>query len=388
MPARILDETLAFLETCATAPQSIGPGELVDIGWHTFIRHTREYADFCDRIAGRFIHHVPDDGPTGEEWPTVPKAEPAMVATTVAAMRRAGHRVDLPLWSVTGTADCTQPQPSGGAPLPRCGWDELPFAVRAAVEAHTGPILRATSVVDGSVSDFAAVLEARRGRLFCKGAVARNPLGWMHRNEARVNPYLPVQVPRLRWHIEADGWTVVGFECVEGRYPDVSPGSPDLPAVAATLSAMAAALTPCPVPFVQAAVARWAGWVAPDVVDGQTLVHTDVTPRNFLAHGRGVTVVDWSMPCRGAAWIDTALMVVRLIRAGHTPGEAQAWADQIPVWSSAEPAAIDLFAGGVAALSLRRQQQRPSADHLAPLVADAAAFWARHRDNGKSRRSR
>lgn len=62
MPVRILDQTLAFLETCATATEPIGPSELVDIGWHAFILYTHEYAEFCDRIAGRFIHHVPDDG--------------------------------------------------------------------------------------------------------------------------------------------------------------------------------------------------------------------------------------------------------------------------------------------------------------------------------------
>jgi Ser/Thr protein kinase RdoA (MazF antagonist) len=78
---------------------------------------------------------------------------------------------------------------------------------------------------------------------------------------------------------------------------------------------MATALTPCPEVKVQAATARWAGRIPPEVIDGNTLVHTDVTPYNFLIHGGSMTVVDWSMPCRGAAWIDTALMVVQLIRA-------------------------------------------------------------------------
>jgi hypothetical protein len=108
LPARILDQTFAFLETCATATEPIGPSTLVDIGWHAFILYTHEYAEFCDRIAGRFIHHVPDDGPTGDEWPTVPKANAATLAATVAAMCRAGHRVDVPLWSINGATDCTQ----------------------------------------------------------------------------------------------------------------------------------------------------------------------------------------------------------------------------------------------------------------------------------------
>jgi hypothetical protein len=32
----------------------------IDKLWHTFIIHTREYQDFCNKAAGRFIHHVPD----------------------------------------------------------------------------------------------------------------------------------------------------------------------------------------------------------------------------------------------------------------------------------------------------------------------------------------
>lgn len=108
MPDRIMGQTVAFLETCATAAGPIGPSELVDIGWHTFILYTREYAEFCDRIAGRYIHHVPDDNPTGDEWPTVPQTTTATLAATVAAMRRAGCIVDPELWGMTGATECTQ----------------------------------------------------------------------------------------------------------------------------------------------------------------------------------------------------------------------------------------------------------------------------------------
>jgi hypothetical protein len=103
--------------------------------------------------------------------------------------------------------------------------------------------------------------------------------------------------------------------------------------VAAALSAMAAVLTPCPAVRVQLATVRWADHIPAEMVDGNTLVHTDVTPYNFLLHDGDVTLVDWSMPCRGAACIDTALMVIRLVRAGHSPEQAEAWAGGIPVWS-------------------------------------------------------
>ncbi|MCU7722259.1 hypothetical protein ODJ79_00870 [Actinoplanes sp. KI2] len=265
--------------------------------------------------------------------------------------------------------------------MPRRHWHELPTSVLAEVKARVGPVLRVTSIEAGSVSDVAVVLETSQNRYFCKGVSPDNPKGWMHRNEALINPCLPTRVPRLRWRVDTYGWLVLGFDYVPGRHPDLAPGSPDLPALASALMTMAAALTPCPAKDVQRATVRWAGRIAPGAIDGDTLVHTDVTPHNFLVNDAGITVVDWSMPCRGAAWIDTALMVIRLIRAGHAPEQAEAWASQIPVWADARPEAVDAFAAGVAALNRERQHQRPSAGHLGPL-ADAAAAWTRYRAGG------
>jgi hypothetical protein len=59
--------------------------------------------------------------------------------------------------------------------LPRSQWHELPPAVRSEVQSHTGPILRAMPVLSGSISDFAAVLESRHDRFFCKGVLDGNP---------------------------------------------------------------------------------------------------------------------------------------------------------------------------------------------------------------------
>ncbi|WBB56705.1 hypothetical protein [Verrucosispora sp. WMMD573] len=105
LPARILDQALAFLGTCATATGPLGPSDLVDIGWHTFILHTREYADFCERIAGRFIHHQPE--PTSKEPPSGPEPIGAPISRTVAAITAAGFAVDHELWGGR-LADCTQ----------------------------------------------------------------------------------------------------------------------------------------------------------------------------------------------------------------------------------------------------------------------------------------
>ncbi|OXM56176.1 hypothetical protein CFP71_14295 [Amycolatopsis thailandensis] len=98
---RIMDQTLAFLRACGESSRvPLGPSALVDIGWHTFILYTREYASFCDRVAGRFIHHVPNDegdGVTDQE---------KMIARTVEAIRALGFAVDDDLW-LTSAVKCS-----------------------------------------------------------------------------------------------------------------------------------------------------------------------------------------------------------------------------------------------------------------------------------------
>ena len=101
--ARITEQALAFLAACAANPGAgLAPSPEVDKGWHAFILHTADYAEFCDRVVGRFIHHLPDD--PGEE------ESGAGVPATVAAMRVLGLTVDACLWGTAGecTSDCHQ----------------------------------------------------------------------------------------------------------------------------------------------------------------------------------------------------------------------------------------------------------------------------------------
>jgi hypothetical protein len=90
---RVMDQALAFLLLCAQAPGGdFSPSPLVDIGWHTFILYTKPYAEFCDRVAGRFIHHAPSDV-DGMDYGT------DNVTRTVAALHALGFVVDEPLWT-------------------------------------------------------------------------------------------------------------------------------------------------------------------------------------------------------------------------------------------------------------------------------------------------
>ena len=98
---RIVEQALAFLAACALNPgKRLAPCKAVDAGWHAFILHTAEYSEFCERVAGRFIHHCP--APPSGDGDTAPGA----VGATIAAMRAAGLPVDTALW--VPAANCSQ----------------------------------------------------------------------------------------------------------------------------------------------------------------------------------------------------------------------------------------------------------------------------------------
>ncbi|TYC07139.1 hypothetical protein FXF53_00590 [Micromonospora sp. WP24] len=258
----------------------------------------------------------------------------------------------------------------------RHNWQQLPLVVRREVERHAGEVLRTESLPDGASCEFAATLNTAGERVFCKGGRTDIPKSWLYRREARINPWLPDSTPRLRWTVERDGWFLLGFEHAPGRHPRLEPGSPDLDAVARLLAMLTRTLTPCPQVDVQPFTERWRGLIAPELVDGDTLLHTDMTPRNFLLGDR-LRLVDWSAPCRGAAWVDTAFILVRLIRAGHSPTAAERWAARIPAFAEADTESITAFAGALIRLWDRMNQMSP-APHRGPLL-EAAHRWHTHR---------
>ncbi|WP_406409685.1 hypothetical protein OG923_12795 [Streptomyces halstedii] len=94
---RITDQTLAYVATVATATVTMMPSDDVDKGLHAFILHTKAYAEFCDRRAGRFLHHNPASAPVAGGRPL------ERVRMTTHAMKAAGFMVFDDLWTVDGT---------------------------------------------------------------------------------------------------------------------------------------------------------------------------------------------------------------------------------------------------------------------------------------------
>lgn len=102
---RTVDQAVAFLKTCADNPgKHFRPSRAVDHGWHQFILNTIDYADFCERVAGHFIHHVPDEttSPSNSR-----SAMTAALAPTLEAIEASGFEVDAELWE-TSAGKCTQ----------------------------------------------------------------------------------------------------------------------------------------------------------------------------------------------------------------------------------------------------------------------------------------
>ncbi len=263
--------------------------------------------------------------------------------------------------------------------MQRRQWSDLPDEARAAVEAYTGPVLKAVPTGGGLNSGLASVLHDADGAVFVKGLPADHAQAWTQGREAAIAPHVADVAPRMLWHVRAGDWDLIGYEHIDGRHADYTPGSPDMSRVAEALALLGK--TPCPDVPVKT-VHRWQDYVdRPEDLnrlDGVALLHTDLNPTNILVPGDGrALLVDWAWPTRAAAWIDPACWVVWLVAAGHTPAEAERQAAAIPSWSQADAVALDMFARVQARLWAEIADDTPG--RWAEGVAEAAAQWEKHR---------
>ncbi|MBQ0848131.1 aminoglycoside phosphotransferase [Streptomyces sp. BH-SS-21] len=238
--------------------------------------------------------------------------------------------------------------------MSRIPFDQLPAGVRQAVADKTGTLQEATTVQAGMNSGIASVLETESGRVFVKGIRTDHPQVAAQRREAAIAPYLPASCPRLHWHLELDSWNLLGYEMIDGRHADYTPGSADLPLVEAALAELQQTQAPADI-GIKNAVDRWADYAPPGTLshfDGSTLLHTDYAPDNVLIADGRARLIDWAWPTRGAAWIDPGALALRLMEAGHPVESALAFADRFPSWREAEPDALTAFGTATAALWL------------------------------------
>ncbi|WP_433358873.1 glycine-rich domain-containing protein [Streptosporangium sp. CA-115845] len=96
----VIEQALAFLVACGLNPDvRLFPSPAVEIAWEKFLTYTRAYGEFCQQVAGRFIHHWPIDVPKH-----APPDSKAALQTSVEAMRAAGLPVVDELWTSLWTS--------------------------------------------------------------------------------------------------------------------------------------------------------------------------------------------------------------------------------------------------------------------------------------------
>ncbi|MEU8965515.1 hypothetical protein AB0C89_27905 [Streptomyces sp. NPDC048491] len=95
---------LGYLTACATTTAPLAPSKAVDDFWHAFVLRTTDYAVFSNRLAGRFLHHVPDGEPDGDE----DDKDMHTLGRTLAAVKAAGFHIDPAFWPINAAGDCSQ----------------------------------------------------------------------------------------------------------------------------------------------------------------------------------------------------------------------------------------------------------------------------------------
>lgn len=184
----------------------------------------------------------------------------------------------------------------------------------------------------------------------------------------------------MLWHVETAGWSLVGFEHINGRHADYTPTSTDLPLVVDTLERLAA--IHCPDLPLRVAEQRWSSYVDdPAMLDhlrGDALLHTDFNDQNVLITEGQARFVDWAWATRGAAWLDPALWVIWLIAAGsHHPAQAESWAARTTAWHTAPTPALNTFADANANLWHEIAGNNP--DTWTSRMLNAAKQWTAYR---------
>jgi hypothetical protein len=260
----------------------------------------------------------------------------------------------------------------------RVTFDILPPVARAAVEAEIGTIRHVEPVGSGLNSTFAAVLHTDDTVVFVKATPDDHPRIRGHQREAAIAPHTTGIAPRLRWQLDAGGWNLLGFDHLPGRAADLAPGSPDLVALASSLTRLGELVRPeLPLHRIEQ---RWAGLAGDSdlaLLAGDHLLHTDLNPNNILISGGRAWLVDWAWPTLGAGWIDAACAALWLIAEGHTPSAAEAWAHELPVRRPATQAGLDTFVAVNVRLWARIADDDPQPWKLA--LRDAATQWQTYR---------
>jgi aminoglycoside phosphotransferase (APT) family kinase protein len=210
------------------------------------------------------------------------------------------------------------------------------------IEARLGSkVVMTESRTGGFTPGFASLVVTAAGTThFVKAAslVAQRGIAEAYRAEGRALRTLPpgVPAPRLQWIHDSDDWVVLCIEAVDGDQTPRPWSEADVQVASDMLVSLASALTPAPGLGVTDFATAYADWPAcwdhvrtsqpslphldeaaelasrfAEVTAGDTLVHGEVRDDNLLfIDDDTVVLCDWKWPARGAAWIDSLLLLI------------------------------------------------------------------------------
>jgi hypothetical protein len=285
-------------------------------------------------------------------------------------------------------------------------WEGLPAKVHDTVRAQFGPVKETETTTRLGRAAGARLHLEDGSTIFVKAHWAHSGVGReSHRRELWAATALPpgIPAPALLWSGTAVGWLLAAYEDAHGRPADLSRTSGDVGPVLDTIITLGHLLTPCPDPdpvllrenlallreqgdHVLDTAALGAGErhmyraaltaFDPAAVEGDTLLHFRPHPGHFLITASGPQVVGWGRACRGAAWVEAALLGPHLIAAGYSPVEAETWLAWIPPWRTAPPDAVTALIA-VWALSRAYRAEHGPHDHRQThrAHADAGRAW-------------
>jgi aminoglycoside phosphotransferase (APT) family kinase protein len=232
----------------------------------------------------------------------------------------------------------------------RPSWDELPFALHAALETRLGASVERAKVSGcGFTPGFAAVLTTVDGaQHFVKAAHLSTQVAHWYGREAKVTAALPSGIPTaaLRWSDELADHVVLCFDAVTGaRTPSLPWSLPELRACLDALTATARALT-APTPKLLAlqpepfgavldhTLGQWrSGQAGPDphldtlvaletrfdelTRTSTTLIHCDLRLDNLLFDTDGKAwICDWNFLGYGPPWLDLLTVLLSAEASG------------------------------------------------------------------------
>lgn len=257
--------------------------------------------------------------------------------------------------------------------------DKIPPTVLDMIEARSGRVLQAHTVTGGPNRAITARVHTDVQTLFVKALPAGHPRVWTQSWEAAINPYVHGIAPQLVWQANDTAWHVLGYAHIEARHANWKPGTEDVEPTLDVMEELAGRpLPPVEVKRMTDRIRTYAESDELHLFDGSALLHTRWNPENVLVRDSGARLVDWAWVSLGAAWIDPALWVLRLIAAGHDPEQAEFAACGHEAWRHASYEALWAFS--------RAQARRwdsiaaQSADESPKPMQQAARTWRDYRN--------